>query len=57
MPHPFDNFVMTGYRGEYMPDLMPDWLISLFVLTGGLFWILAFAWLVGFLAEKIGITK
>ena len=40
-----------------MPLLVPDWIISVFVVTGGIFWILAFGWLAGFLAEKLGANK
>lgn len=32
-------------------------IISVFAITGGIVWILLFAWLVGFLAEHMGITK
>jgi len=40
-----------------MPILVPEWIIAVFVITGGIVWILAFALLVGFLAEQMGITK
>jgi hypothetical protein len=34
-----------------------DFIIGLFAITGGIFWILAFAWFVGWFAEKQGINK
>jgi len=34
-----------------------EFMIGLFVVTGGIFWILAFAYLVGYVAEKFGIEK
>ena len=36
---------------------MGEFLIGLFTLTGGIFWILAFAWFVGWAGEKAGISK
>ncbi len=39
-----------------MPIFVPAWIIGIFVVTGGIFWCLVFAWLVGFLAEQMGIT-
>lgn len=32
-------------------------MISIFVVTGGIFWILAFAYFVGWAGEKLGIEK
>lgn len=32
-------------------------MLGIFAITGGIFWILVFAFLVGFIAEKFGITK
>lgn len=34
-----------------------DIFITVMSITGFIFWVLVFAWLVGFLAEKIGIDK
>lgn len=34
-----------------------EWIIGALVTVFGILSILAFAWLVGFLAEKIGIVK
>ena len=31
-------------------------LIGLFVVTGFIVWVLLFAWLVGFIAEKLGVN-
>lgn len=33
--------------------MLPEFLIGLFVITGGIFWILVFAWAVGFVAYKL----
>lgn len=37
--------------------MLPEFIIGLFTITGGIFWILAFAWAVGFIANKMGISK
>jgi hypothetical protein len=31
--------------------------IGIMSITGFIFWVLAFAWLVGFIAEKFGVYK
>tara|TARA_R110002020_G_scaffold307136_1_gene522995 strand:- start:18 stop:134 length:117 start_codon:yes stop_codon:yes gene_type:complete len=36
---------------------MSEFLIGFFTLTGGMFWILAFAWFVGWVGEKLGVSK
>lgn len=36
---------------------MGDFILGLFTITGGLIWILALAWLVGWAADKGGINK
>jgi len=36
---------------------MYDFLISLFTITGGIVWILAFAWFVGWAGDKAGFGK
>lgn len=36
---------------------MCDPILGLFTLTGGVFWILASAWFVGWAADKLGISK
>jgi len=36
---------------------MNECTIGILVITGGVFWILAAAWLVGFIAAKFGINK
>lgn len=36
---------------------MSELVIEILVVTGGLFWILAFAYAVGAIAEKFGISK
>ncbi len=34
-----------------------EFIIGIFVVTGGVFWILALAWFSGFIFEKFGISK
>ena len=36
---------------------MSDFVIGLLVGTGGIFWLLAFAWLVGVIAKRLGLVK
>jgi hypothetical protein len=34
---------------------VPDFIIGTFVITGGIFWIAAFAYGVGVIADKLGL--
>jgi hypothetical protein len=36
---------------------MYEFLLGFFIMTGLVFWLLAFAWFVGWVAEKCGITN
>jgi hypothetical protein len=36
---------------------MNEIIFGIFTITGGIFWILAFAWFVGWAAEKMGVKK
>ena len=36
---------------------MFDFLMGLFTLTGGIFWILAVAWFAGWVGDKAGLSK
>ena len=37
-----------------MSNQIPEWMVGLFCVTGGVVWILAFAVMVGVIAEKMG---
>ena len=36
---------------------MGDFLIGVLIGTGGIFWILVFAWAVGYFGDKLGVSK
>ncbi len=39
-----------------MMETVPEFIIGTFVLTGGIVWILGFAYCVGFIADKFGLS-